>query len=819
MKSRLTAFIGPAFGLALAVGLLYPEADPDTLAAQGATALLKADLEGAFGDSAPSDVPAGQPLTTTAAAEASVFAALHRLTGDGDAIVGLSVTLQGAPTSDGDFERAFSTNLNSYNAFRRAHGLPAAALAAPGDLPDLRLDLNVGRNDHSVSIAARVANARDAVAVTPQDDSGAVRSWRVPKRSALMPPLLAIVIALLIRRTVLSLFVGIWVGAAIMAHQTGTSTLFAPVQGLWDVFAHYLRHEVVDTFRIEIIGFVIALVAMVGIMSRSGGVHGLIEKLLGFARTVRSTMAVTWGMGLVIFFDDYANCLLVGNTMRPLTDRMRISREKLAYLVDSTAAPVAGLSLLSTWIAFEVSTYQAQLPGAGINDSAYSVFLQTIPYRYYCLFTLAFVGLLILTQRDYGPMLRAETRARIKGQLVRPGSTPTVSEEMTRIAPKEGMQHHWRNAVLPISCVLLVTIGAIFGEGGGFAMLSDDRDKLFSIEGFTQVLYAGSGGAPIFIGATWGLLLAVFLVGSVRTRIAMAVGLVLTWELKPALTWLLSGSVPAAPDAVFGAVRSALPEQPWAHMPPQLAGYLSFGLLFAVFTWVTARLVPDVQARRSHLAWVEIRRAGFSSLRALFFAIIILFEAWMIGEVCKDLHTADYLVALLSGSVSPTMLPVLLFTVACVVAFATGSSWSTMSILLPNVVALAAAVGIDAGMGALAMVVMCIGAILEGSIFGDHCSPISDTTVLSSVSSAADHMDHVRTQAPYALTTGAVAIVFGYIPSVALPWWNLPLALATGLTALLTILFLVGKRTPEAEPPAHSPSRPPMERAPAEAAS
>jgi Na+/H+ antiporter NhaC len=195
-------------------------------------------------------------------------------------------------------------------------------------------------------------------------------------------------------------------------------------------------------------------------------------------------------------------------------------------------------------------------------------------------------------------------------------------------------------------------------------------------------------------------------------------------------------------------------------------------------------------------------------VRALVVAVLILLQAWMIGAVCRDVRTADYLVALTGGAVSPLTLPALLFVVSGLVALATGSSWSTMSILLPNVVALAAAVGETHPGGPVFMVVVCIGSVLEGSILGDHCSPISDTTVLSSVSSASDHVDHVRTQMPYALTCGALAVFAGYLPTVGWASWSPGLALATGSGAILLALLVLGRRVPDHRPAPAAPPTP-----------
>ena len=204
---------------------------------------------------------------------------------------------------------------------------------------------------------------------------------------SILPPFLAIVVALLFQKTILALFAGVWLGATLLEGMN-------PFTGLWRFAEKYLYQEALkDQFRVDIIGFVIALCATVGIMTRGGGIQGFVNKLVKLAKSVRSTQFVTYLMGIAIFFDDYANCIIVGNTLRPLTDRMKISREKLSYIVDSTAAPVAGLSMLSTWIAYEVSTFSAQLPEAGVEEGAYRIFFETIPYRFYCIFTLAFMAI------------------------------------------------------------------------------------------------------------------------------------------------------------------------------------------------------------------------------------------------------------------------------------------------------------------------------------------------------------------------------------------------------------------------------------------
>jgi len=278
---------------------------------------------------------------------------------------------------------------------------------------------------------------------------------------SILPPFLAIFLALLLQRTLLALFAGVWLGATLLEGSN-------PVFGLWRFIHKYLYEEaLLDQFRLDIIGFVIALCATVGLLTRGAGIQGFVNKIVGLAKTVRSTQMVTYLLGLGIFFDDYTNCIIVGNTSRPLTDRMKISREKLSYIVDSTAAPVAGLSMVSTWIAYEVSTFSPQLPEAGITQGAYEVFVQTIPFRFYCIMTLAFIAMQIFFQRDFGPMRTAENRARKSGEVIRSKGRPLVSSSMTEIRPKTGAPPRWLNAFLPISVIVIVTLEEMWRLGGG----------------------------------------------------------------------------------------------------------------------------------------------------------------------------------------------------------------------------------------------------------------------------------------------------------------------------------------------------------------
>ncbi|MEM7263526.1 MAG: Na+/H+ antiporter NhaC family protein, partial [Planctomycetota bacterium] len=430
------------------------------------------------------------------------------------------------------------------------------------------------------------------------------------------------------------------------------------------------------------------------------------------------------------FFDDYSNSVVVGTSMRPLTDKLKIAREKLAYLIDSTAAPIAVIALFSTWIGYEVSQYDAALRvvDPARAEEAYSIFLMTIPLRFYCIFTLAFVLVNVFTSRDYGPMLAAERRSASTGKVIRDGARPLTSTRFAKLTPAEGVTPRAFNAIFPLAVVVGVMLLGFWFVGGGVIAFKVDGWGSFSLEGLGNIL-----------GNDYTMHVAV---------VASAVG-----------------------------------------------SLLAIGLAL--------RAIPFPEALR---AW----SVGFSSLIV---AILILISAWALAQACGDLRAGQYLVASVGSDLPLVVQPIVFFVLACLIAFATGTSWGTMAILIPIAIPLAyyseGLVPGDPLAGTITL--LSFGAVLEGSIFGDHCSPISDTTVLSSVSAGSDHLDHVKTQIPYAMTTMGIALLIGYLP-VGLGWYGPTVAIPLGIIACVVILLVVGKKLPEAlpeaesEPPASDPA-------------
>ncbi|MBA1335810.1 MAG: Na+/H+ antiporter [Firmicutes bacterium] len=508
---------------------------------------------------------------------------------------------------------------------------------------------------------------------------------------SLLPPLLAIILAFVTKQVILSLFLGILVGATMMSG-------WNPFFGFLRTLDQYILGSAADSWNAGILIFTLSIGGMIGVMGRMGGTQAVAEALAKKAKTAKSAQLVTMLLGVLVFFDDYANTLIVGPTMRPLTDKMKVSREKLSYIVDSTAAPVAGLALISTWIGYEIGLIKDAYAAIGMDMNAYWLFIQTIPYRFYCILAIVMVFLVAYMKRDFGPMYKAEVRARKEGKVLADGAKPMASDEMTNMKLPENVKLKVSNAVVPILTLVVVAFVGMWYNGGGLELPGN-------FEGIREAF----GNADASVVLIWA---------------AITGGLV----------------------AIIMAVAQKI---------------LTLGEGFD--------------------AWVD-------GAKSLVITAIILTLAWSLGSVTGDVGTADYLVGVVTEALPASLLPLLVFLISCVIAFATGTSWGTMAIVVPLAVPLANAY-------TAALILPTMGAVLTGSVFGDHCSPISDTTIMSSMASASDHMDHVKTQIPYAVTTAVVAALFGFIPAGL--GMNPIISLVAGAVVLWAIVKFVGKNVEE----------------------
>lgn len=532
----------------------------------------------------------------------------------------------------------------------------------------------------------------------------------IPLWWSIVPPLAAILLAFAFKEVITSLVLGIFSGTAIIGFYTsGISGIFT---GWLQIAEKYLTQSLVPEVvegevsrgHISVVIFSVIIGGLVSVISKNGGMMAVVRKMSRWAKDARSGQLVTWFLGVIIFFDDYANTLIVGNTMRPVTDRLKISREKLAYLVDATAAPVAAIAFITTWIGAELDYIQNglnQIPE--IKMGAYGIFLESLRFSFYPILTLLFMLMIIWRKRDFGPMYEAEKKARnaevkeVKSS--RPGEIDALPKERERI---------W-NAILPIGIMVFGTIAGLIVTGYDSAVWNDPS------AGFFAKLSSTIGASDSYKALLWssfsGLTVALLL--TVLQRIAI---------LTEVIDWAME---------------------------------------------------------------------GFKNMLG---AVAILILAWSLALVSEELQTSEFLSGWLTGKVNPVWFPFLTFLLSALVSFSTGSSWSTMAILYPILlvsswkISMAAGLDYEASLQIFFNVTACV---LSGSVMGDHCSPISDTTILSSLSSQCNHIDHVRTQMPYAVIVGLVSVTFGtLLTSLGVSSW---LAFAAGFGVLYLIVSYFGK--------------------------
>jgi Na+/H+ antiporter NhaC len=458
-----------------------------------------------------------------------------------------------------------------------------------------------------------------------------------PTWYSVLPPLLAIVLAIWSKQVIPSLFAGIWMGHTLLSQFNPLAGLAAGLDGMINVFT--------DPGDARVLIFTLLVGSLIATIERTGGVRGFVQYLEArrWVHNGLRAQILAWAVGLVIFVESSITLLVAGSVSRPLFDRYRVSREKLAYLIDATSAPVCVMIPLNAWGAFIISL----VASTGVENPL-QVFIAAVPLNLYAITAILLAGVVIWKNINLGPMKRAEERTQ-RGEILWPDSVPLIDVSAEHeVVDERNPPSAWLMGLPILTMVLMMPVSLyITGDGD---------------------IINGSGSVAVL----WSVCCAIL------------------------VAWAMS----------------------------LFKGDSSVGELMHVFIKGAGDLLPIA---------------------------IILLLALTLGDVANALGTGVYVANVVSGNISPALLPPLVFLVAAFIAFSVGSSWGTFAIMIPIAVPIAMTLGIP--------VPLMLGAAISGAIFGDHASPISDTTVLASMASASDHIEHVRTQLPYALIAAAIAAI------------------------------------------------------------
>lgn len=454
---------------------------------------------------------------------------------------------------------------------------------------------------------------------------------------SLLPPLLALGMAIKTKQVYPSLLLGIVLGWTIQSGWNPVTGVIESVNATVGVFG--------DRDRTLTILLSVLIGALIAFTQYSGGMKGFVDRVsaAGLARSPRSAGVLAWLIGFVIFVEGNIGVFVSGPVSRPIFDRLRVSREKLAYILDSTAAAKATVIPINSWGAYIIGLLAAQ----GL-DTPLRAMLSAIPFNLYALLAI-FVALgVVVTGFDVGPMREAERRTREEGKFLRDGGEPLVANEVLMLEPKTGAPPRAMNMVLPILTLVVAVLVGLYLTGGGNLMNGDGATSVF---------------------------------------------------------WALGISVSTAA------------------LSYRLQGILTLGEITEMFMKGVGGMIPIA---------------------------VLLMLAFVIGDVCQAMGTGAYVAGAVEGGLPRFLIPAALFIAAGVTSFSTGTSWGTWAIMVPIAVPMIGILGLHPS--------LVIASVLGGGIFGDHCSPISDSTIMSSMAAGTDHIDHVRTQLPYALGVGGVTV-------------------------------------------------------------
>lgn len=492
---------------------------------------------------------------------------------------------------------------------------------------------------------------------------------------SILPPLIAIIMAWRTKNVVLSLFSGAYIGTLIIFKN--------PITALVDLLRNYIYAQAMDGGNSNLLVLMFFIGGFVGLVTYSGGAKAFAESATRLIRSRVSAQVATWLGGVFIFFSDSASPLLVGSIFQPICDRMRVSREKLAWLLDTTASPVCILIPFIGWGVYIQGLIAKEYQALGINESEFIAFFKVMPFQFYALGAILMPVLIAFLGFEFSEMHKAEMRTFETGRLFWPNSTPLRPSIEDVLVEKEGVGVKPRATFISIPLLVLIVT---------------------------------------FIG------------------ILIPLG----FPTKPIPGIML---------------RTAL----------------ASGFFLATLTCIVQLLYFKAKTGK------ECFDLYMQGIKEIAIILMILVLSWSLGSVCKSLGTAKYIVNMVQGTLPAWLVPGLIFVVGAIMSFATGSSWGTFAILMP--------LAIPVGHALNAHLLGCIAAVLSGGLFGDHCSPISDTTILASMGAGSDHIDHVKTQLPYAMTVALAAFV-GYL---VLGFIDSPVSLVVSLVALFLFVVTFGK--------------------------
>ena len=493
---------------------------------------------------------------------------------------------------------------------------------------------------------------------------------------SLLPAVLAVTLAFLLGDVILSLLLGLFVGELMFLLMT--SDAVAP--SLLCVVSQVINELVAvssDTDNTKVLILCALVGGLVGVLIKTGGFEAAAKRITRRVKSPRGANLLGQLFCVLFFFDDYANALITGPVLRPIADKINLSRERLAYIVDSTAAPVAGIAVVSSWVAVEMAVIDSGLKTTGIADSAFDVFIRSIPYCFYCIFALVFMFVTSITGREYGPMLKAERRAR----AARGSAEPT--------SPAQEMSD---SSVKKETAGMLVAFGSI-------------------------------------------ALLVLYLV-----------------------TFLIAGQG----DTITLLLQAAL-----------------LSSTAALVICALLRILPPGEGIK---AWL----GGVTSVVP---TLVVLLLAWSLAGIVEKLGTVYFVVELIASRAAWQLVPTIIFVCCCIVSFAAGS-YGCMFMVMPMAIPIACAVmENNSGIGE-SFLPICVAAVLSGGIFGDHCSPMTDCTILAALGSGCDVMDHAVTQMPYAFTVALVSMICIIFATLGV---NAACSIALGVLILSAVILLFGK--------------------------